>query len=84
MNDESDSRLACLLTLEGYQQRTAPIFSGIHSLRWYIRPRKEQLVAAGALLYIAGRLWVNPDKFDACVLELASAARQPVAAPEAA
>ncbi|CAN7459870.1 hypothetical protein LJR130_003022 [Variovorax sp. LjRoot130] len=83
MNQQPDSPLANLQKLEEYQQRTAHLFPGLHSLRWFIRQRKAQLVAAGALLYIAGRLWVNPSRFDACVLQAGSELPQSAAAREA-
>jgi hypothetical protein len=64
------SPLADLQKLDAYQQRTAHIFPGIESIRWYVRQHRDELVRSGALLTIAGRHWVNVPKFDRCVLAL--------------
>lgn len=69
----SFSPLAELSKLEQYQQRTSNVFQSIESLRWYIRQHRKELVAGGGLLYIAGKHWVYPEKFDACVLAAGSA-----------
>ena len=72
MDITAPSPLAELQKLDEYQQRTAHIFPGIQSIRWYVRQHREDLVRSGALLTIAGRHWVHTPKFDRCVLALGS------------
>lgn len=56
-------------------------FPTIHSANWWIRVHREKLVAAGALIYIAGRLRFHPQKFQQVAIEIGSeAARLRVAA----
>ncbi|RYF56018.1 MAG: hypothetical protein EOO27_19510 [Comamonadaceae bacterium] len=78
MSQETTTALSGLLKPEGYQAQTAHLFPSEQSIRWYIRQHRDALVSAGALLYIAGRLWINSGKFDSYVLE--AGARQKVAA----
>lgn len=73
---DTQSPLAGLLKAEEYQQRTSNLFPGIESLRWYIRQHRPALTADGALLYIAGRLWINPPKFDGYVLAAGAKQRE--------
>lgn len=68
------SPLNDLQRLDAYQRRTAHIFPGLESIRWYVRQHRDDLNHCGALLTIAGRLWVNTPKFDQCVLDLGRAA----------
>jgi len=76
MSDTNASPLAGLLKLEEYQQQRAHMFPGLESLRWYMRNHRAGLQQAGALLYIAGRLWVDPTRFDAQVLDAGRQAAQ--------
>jgi hypothetical protein len=73
MDTTKPSPLADLLRLDDYQRHTAHIFPGLESVRWYVRQHRNHLNRSGALLSIAGRLWVNRPKFDNCVLEIGSA-----------
>lgn len=47
----------------------ALVFPSKTSLDWILRQHKHHLVDAGALLMIAGRWSVLPEKFDGYVLE---------------
>jgi hypothetical protein len=71
----ANSDLTILMRLQAYQQRTSNVFPGIESLRWYVRLHQDRLRDAGALLTIAGRSWVHPEKFDAVVLAIATEKR---------
>ncbi|MEB0056494.1 hypothetical protein [Variovorax sp. LG9.2] len=70
MDITTPSSLADLQKLDEYQRSTSHIFPGIQSIRWYVRQHREDLVRSGALLTIAGRHWVQPVKFDRCVIAL--------------
>lgn len=67
------SPLSKLVNTEGYQRRNPHVFAGPESVKWYIRKNREALATAGALLNIAGRHWIDADKFDVCVLQLSAA-----------
>jgi hypothetical protein len=78
------SDLDGLLLVTEYQAKHQRIFPNIESLRWYIRQHRLELEGRGALLRIAGRLWVRPDPFDLCVLERGALAVQRPREQEAA
>ena len=63
--------LAGLLDLNDYQQRVSNIYPSRTSLDWYIRQHRARLIESGALLHIARKSWVVPEKFDACILSAA-------------
>lgn len=63
------SPLSELVRPEQYRSERDNVFSSDQSLTWYTRKNKKRLEEAGALLHIAGRLWINPKLFDSCVLE---------------
>ena len=69
----SDDPLAGLLTLRQLQARLAHLFPSLDSLRWFIRRSRALLQQHGALLQIAGRTYVDPDKFAAAVLVIGAA-----------
>ncbi|MEJ7685680.1 MAG: hypothetical protein WKG52_01025 [Variovorax sp.] len=73
---QETSVLADLIKPQAYQQRTSNFFPSIESMRWYIRQHRTELVKERALLYIAGRLWISPAKFDACVFERGARQRE--------
>lgn len=66
--------LSGLKTLQDYGSEREHIFPSKTSLSWFVRRHKTELVDAGALLMIAGRWYVDPDKFDSYVLAAASKA----------
>lgn len=72
----TSSLLSGLLRPEDYQARTSHVFPGLESLRWYIRRQRPLLTESGALLFIAGKSWIHPDKFDACVLRAGARNRE--------
>lgn len=63
------SPLAGLVRIQQYQSERSNVFPSVESLRWYLREHRQGLEGASALLYIAGRLWINPQRFDAYVLD---------------
>lgn len=65
-----------LLTPAEYRAARQRIFPSEGSLDWYVRQHRPALIAAGALLMIAGRWKICATKFDACVLEAGAQAAQ--------
>jgi hypothetical protein len=59
---------------EQYRESRAHLFASDLSLDWFIRKNRKQLVEVGALLVVAGRKYVNSEKLDAVVVEVATAA----------
>lgn len=69
LTNATTTLLAGLVRLEQYQVERSHVFPGVESLRWYLRQHRSGLEGSGALLYIAGRLWIDVTKFDSYVLE---------------
>ena len=69
MSNTESSPLAGLMRLEEYQQQRQQFFPGLESVRWFMRANRAGLVESGGLAYIAGRLWVRADRFDAFVMQ---------------
>jgi hypothetical protein len=67
-----------LVSLQVYQQSRANLFGSIESIRWYARQHRDDLIKAGALLTVAGRVKVDPAQFDSCVLAFGKQAAQRV------
>lgn len=63
------SPITGLVRIQQYQSERSNVFPSVESLRWYLREHRKGLEGASALLYIAGRLWADPNKFDAYVLD---------------
>ncbi len=53
-----------LRPLQQYQQDRAHIFPSVDSLRWAVRMNRGALEQKGALVKIADRLLVDPDRAD--------------------
>jgi hypothetical protein len=69
-------QLSQLVPLPEYREQRQRFFPSPASLDWYLRKHKPQLISAGALLMQAGRWFVDPETFDACVVEAAMQAAQ--------
>lgn len=69
---DTKTPLAGLVKLEQYREQRSHVFPGIESLRWYLRQHRSGLEGASALLYIAGRLWINVEAFDQYVVDAGS------------
>lgn len=65
-----------LLTPAEYRAARQRIFPSGGSLEWYVRQHRPALIAAGALLMIAGRWQICVSKFDAYVLQAGAQAAQ--------
>lgn len=63
--DERAGALAGLLSLQEHQHLNQRFFPSLESERWYLRQHRQELVDAGAVLYIGGRLWIDAKKFEA-------------------
>lgn len=62
--------LSGLTTREEYQAERRTAFPSTTSLDWHIRRHKSVLLERGALVFLSGRLLVNPPRFDEVSLEL--------------
>jgi hypothetical protein len=72
-------QLPSLTGLETFEQAAkarSSVFGSVHSLRHFYRRHRDDLFRRGAVLEIAGRMFVAPGKFDQAVLELSSAPRK--------
>lgn len=65
-----------LLPLAEYQEHRPNLFPSPHSLNWYVRQHRAELVEAGALVFHAGRWIAIPEQFDAFVLHAGKLAAQ--------
>ncbi|WP_427914830.1 hypothetical protein ACPWT1_07935 [Ramlibacter sp. MMS24-I3-19] len=61
--------LSRLLLLDEYGATRTNVFPSKTSMTWFLRRHRSDLIASGALLMLAGRWFVHPDKFDAYVLD---------------
>jgi len=64
------SPLANLLDMESYREQRSHVFQSSQSLHWFLRNHRDDLIDAGALIYIAGRKKIEPSRFDECVLAI--------------
>lgn len=48
-------------------------FPTLDSLRWYYRNHREQINRAGAVIVVAGRLQIHPQRFQQIVTEIGMA-----------
>ena len=53
-----------------HQRDNAHIFPTPESWSWFVRQHRAELVAAGALCYVAGRILVVPEAFDSAVIKI--------------
>jgi hypothetical protein len=58
-----------VMSLADYQQARARFFPSLTSVQWYCRVHREELKRRGALLRIAGRLYVDQRRLDQAVRE---------------
>lgn len=59
-----------LLKFEEFQRANARIFPSMASLRWFYRTHREELLRAGAVVELAGRLLVNHGVFAPKAIEI--------------
>lgn len=77
-----ESELQGLRTLAQYREGREHIFPSPTSLEWTCRRLRAELVREGALLVINGRRMVDPQVFDAVILNAARRAAQLAMADE--
>jgi hypothetical protein len=53
-----------------FAKRNTHIFRTPVSLRWHLRNHREAYIEAGALLEIAGKLFIDPVKFEPVMREI--------------
>ena len=59
-----------------YRAERSDFFPSDSSLTWAMRLHRERLVVAGAIVKVAGRIFIRPAAFDAVVLAAGQAALQ--------
>lgn len=64
---------------EHYRQTRAHLFASEQSLVWFIRQHRAQLTDVGALLVVAGRKYVNSDRFDEVIIDVGTTAARKLA-----
>ena len=72
-----------LVPWEDHQKANEHIFRTKESWRWFCRDHRAELIAKGAMCYLAGRIFVFPAAFDQLVVEIGcrmAAAREVVEA----
>lgn len=69
-----------LAPLPEYRAQRQHIFPSQASLDWYLRKNRSGLVESGALLLLAGRWFVNAERFDAYLLQAGTEAAKAHAA----
>src|SRR5688572_28552731 len=69
-NVEAPPSLDSLQQLEAFQAANAHVFPSVPSLRWFYRLHRAELVKAGAVVELAGRLLVNAPVFAAKAVEI--------------
>lgn len=62
------SNLSQLTPLAMYREQRELIFASKHSLDWYVRRHRNDLIEGGALLLVAGRWFADAERFDAYVM----------------
>ena len=70
------SALDRLVTPSVYQASRDRIFPSESSLRWHLRVHRAELEIEGAVVRLAGRLLVDPDRLDETILKLARRSAQ--------
>jgi hypothetical protein len=63
------TRLTTLVTPADYQTANPHLFPSVNALAWFIRRHAALLVKRRALLKVNGRKVIDPDRFDAAVVE---------------
>lgn len=66
--------LSRVMSLDAYRAGREHIYPSDTSLRWFIRTKREQLLAKSALLMLNGRLMIDAGPFDQVVLDSGLAA----------
>lgn len=59
-----------LQSLAAFQADNAEIFPSIDSLRWALRKYREVLAAGGAIAIIAGRTYIDRERFAPLILKV--------------
>ena len=65
-----DNKLSRLVTPAVYQSARAHIFPSFSSWQWFNRANRSTLRSQGALLKLTGRMLVDPDCYDAVVIQV--------------
>ena len=68
VNDEV--RLSDLMTLRNLQPRLSKVFPSSGALDWFKRVHREELIRAGAIYVINGRLLAHPGRFERVALAI--------------
>jgi len=68
----SSSALGLLLSLEKFQAEHRHVFPTPPSLRWFYRKNRAALIESGAVVELAGRLFINGPIFAVQALKIGS------------
>lgn len=61
---------SALVSWEAYCEQNRHIFPSAESWRWFLRQHRDELVARGALYFLAGKSLVKPDALSAALEEI--------------
>lgn len=67
---EAPPSLDSLQQLEAFQAANAHVFPSVPSLRWFYRQNRAELLEAGAVVELAGRLMINAPVFAQKAIEI--------------
>lgn len=70
VNVDASASITSLQSLAVFQAANAHIFPSVASLRWFYRQHRAELIEAGAVVEIGGRLHVNAPIFAAQAIEI--------------
>lgn len=64
--------LGNLQSLESFQEANSHVFPSVPSLRWFFRRNRDDLLKAGAVVELAGRLLINAPVFSELAVTIGS------------
>jgi hypothetical protein len=67
-------KLDGLYEIEAFQEANAHLWPSLHSLRWFIRMQKRQLIEEQALVLIAGRHMIHGQNFLSALVKIGTQA----------
>ncbi len=68
--DAQGSMRASPVGWEEYQQANQHIFPTAESWRWFVRQHRVELTACGAVCFLAGRMFVVAETFNAAIIDI--------------
>ena len=65
-----DALRACPVGWQEYQRANQHIFPTAESWRWFVRQHRAELTACGAVCFLAGRMFVVAETFNAAIIDI--------------